>query len=67
MLRLWIAMLLLAAIEIPILVKHRLWGEMAVFLGLWIVATVYASVVAARTIIPSIVHLLMRVLDSTFL
>ena len=48
-------MLLLAAVEIPILVKAKLWGELWAFLGLWLMASVFASLVAARTVLPSIV------------
>ncbi len=62
MLQLWAAMLLLAAVEIPMLFTSKLWRELAVLVGLWFVATIYASLVAARTAIPSLVHMLTKVL-----
>jgi multidrug efflux pump subunit AcrB len=58
-------MLALAAIEVPILINRQMWGELAVFLSLWLVATIYASLVAARTVIPSLVTILLRVLGVT--
>lgn len=58
-------MLALAAIEVPILINRQMWGELAAFLSLWLVATIYASLVAARTVIPSLVTILLRVLGVT--
>jgi multidrug efflux pump subunit AcrB len=63
--KLWVVMLALAAIEVPILINRQMWGELAVFLSLWLVATIYASLVAARTVIPSLVTILLRVLGVT--
>ncbi len=60
----WLVMLLLAAVEVPILFRGKLWGELLVFLGLWIIAVVYASLVAVRTAIPSLVHILMQVFST---
>lgn len=65
MFKLWVVMLALAAIEVPILINRQMWGELAVFLSLWLVATIYASLVAARTVIPSLVTILLRVLGVT--
>lgn len=62
MIKLWVVMLVLAAIEVPMLVDRQMWGELAAFLGLWLAATIYASLVAARTVIPSLANILMRVL-----
>jgi multidrug efflux pump subunit AcrB len=63
--KLWVVMLALAAIEVPILINRQMWGELAAFLSLWLVATIYASLVAARTVIPSLVTILLRVLGVT--
>ncbi|NLJ25162.1 MAG: hypothetical protein GX354_07025 [Firmicutes bacterium] len=65
MFKLWVVMLALAAIEVPILINRQMWGELAAFLSLWLVATIYASLVAARTVIPSLVTILLRVLGVT--
>ncbi|NMB24836.1 MAG: hypothetical protein GX986_04815 [Firmicutes bacterium] len=59
--KLWVAMLLMAAVEIPILVRAKLWGELWVFLGLWTTAGVFASLVAARTVLPSIVLVIYKI------
>ena len=39
-------MALILAIQLPLLLKEKQWGELAAFLPLWLVATVYASLVA---------------------
>ncbi|MFY9188488.1 MAG: hypothetical protein WAO22_04420, partial [bacterium] len=39
-------MALILAIQLPLLLKEKQWGELAAFLTLWLVATVYASLVA---------------------
>ena len=61
MAKVWIAMLLMAVVEIPILIRAKLWGELVAFLGLWVMATVFASLVAARTVLPSIVYVIYRI------
>jgi hypothetical protein len=52
---LWFVMALMAAIEVPILKRQGLWGELWAFLGMWLLAGVFASLVVTRTMIPSIV------------
>ncbi|MEW6229671.1 MAG: hypothetical protein AB1700_16530 [Bacillota bacterium] len=53
MLGVWSAMALLALIQVPVLVRRKMWGELAAFAVLWLFATIYASLVAAAVSIPS--------------
>ncbi|NLK08168.1 MAG: hypothetical protein GX316_05650 [Firmicutes bacterium] len=66
MVAIWILMLAIAIIEVPILIKKGLWGELWAFTGLWIVAGVFASLVSARTVLPSIVLVINKIFNIEF-
>lgn len=48
--------------QLPLLLKEKQWGELAAFLTLWLVATVYASLVALDVPIPNPTEILISVL-----
>ena len=55
-------MALILAIQLPLLLKEKQWGELAAFLTLWLVATVYASLVALNIPILNPTEILISVL-----
>ncbi len=48
-----IIMLIIAAVQVPVVVKRKQWGELAVFSLLWIFSTTYALVFAAGVTLPN--------------
>jgi hypothetical protein len=46
-------LVVMLAIQLPLLIKEKQWGELAAFLTLWVVASVYASLVALDVSIPN--------------
>ena len=57
-------MMLMLALQLPLLVKERQWGELAAFLALWILASVYASLVALDFSFPSPTEILIGILNN---
>ena len=55
-------MALILAVQLPLLLKEKQWGELASFLTLWLVATVYASLVALDVPIPNPTEILISML-----
>ena len=45
-------MLLMLSIQLPLLVKEKQWGELAAFSALWLIASLYASLVALDIPLP---------------
>ncbi|NLG86083.1 MAG: hypothetical protein GX489_02505 [Firmicutes bacterium] len=62
MLKVLAIMAVILAIQLPLLIKEKQWRELAAFLTLWLVATVYASLVALN-VIPNSIEILISVLD----
>lgn len=62
MLKVLAIMAVILAIQLPLLIQEKQWRELAAFLTLWLVATVYASLVALN-VIPNSIEILISVLD----
>ncbi len=41
----WVVMIFIALIQLPPVIQEKQWGELIVFIGLWIIAGAYASIV----------------------
>ncbi len=48
-----LGMFLMAALEVPKMLRQKQWGELIVFGSLWFFATLYASLVAAEAPLPN--------------
>lgn len=59
-------MIVMLAIQLPLLLKEKQWGELAAFLTLWLVAVVYASLVVLDVPIPNPTEILISVLHNYY-
>jgi hypothetical protein len=59
-----VVMVLMLAFQLPLLIKERQWGELAAFLTLWLVASVYASLLALDVELPRQAQILIKLLGS---
>ncbi|HHW91513.1 MAG TPA: hypothetical protein GX735_02310 [Firmicutes bacterium] len=49
----WLGMIIIAAVEIPRLLAKEKRGELLAFAALWVIATLYASLVMAEVPLPN--------------
>lgn len=66
MLGVWVVMALMAIVEVPILMRKKMWGELAAFSVLWVSATLYASLIAADIPIPSVAQIIISIFSPMF-
>jgi len=63
MLGTWLALMAILAWQLPFLISRRQWPELRLFLLLWVIAAVYASLVVADVGIPNTTQLIMGLID----
>lgn len=59
-----LAMLIIAALQVPALISRRQWGELAAFIALWLGASLYAVLVTLDVQIPNLTRIIADVITT---